>query len=151
MSRSCNVGQIYPTALSYGYDLERFLRKGTLTSHVADKVMRELGMRIVATMRSKEFDSFKERDDEIARDARAVLRYANVIKLEERTASQEKLLLHDAYPDLNLGPGLGESFIAGPELKHAMTLVMQQDAPLYGLLTIGEELDLLDPFSALIF
>jgi hypothetical protein len=32
-----------------------------------------------------------------------------------------------------------------------MTLVMQQDAPLYGLLTIGEELDLLDPFSALIF
>jgi tetratricopeptide (TPR) repeat protein len=98
-------------------DIDKFLNKGTLTWRVANTAIRELGMQIVATMRRKEFNGFEERDDEIARDAQEVLNRAKVIKLDERMTPKEEQLARKAYPDLNLGPGLGESFIAGRKLR----------------------------------
>ena len=98
-------------------DLDKFLNKGTLTRRVADTALRELGMQIVATMRRKEYNGFKEKDDEIAREAQEVLNCAKVIKLDERMTPKEERLVREAYPDLNLEAGFGESFIAGQELK----------------------------------
>jgi hypothetical protein len=77
-----------------------------------------LACQIVATIRSKAYIDFKKRDDEIGRDAQQVLQCAEVIiKLEERMTPEEEQRALEFYPDLNLGPGLGESFIAGQELK----------------------------------
>jgi hypothetical protein len=58
-------------------------------------------MQILATMRSKEFDGFNEKDDEIARDAQEVLKRAEIIKLDEQMTSKEEQLARLAYPDLN--------------------------------------------------
>ena len=41
-------------------DLNEFLNKGTLTWRVVDAALRELGMQIVATMRSNKFNDFKK-------------------------------------------------------------------------------------------
>jgi hypothetical protein len=70
-------------------------------------------MQIVATMGSTQFDGFKRKGDEVARDAQEVLQHAEDIKLDEWMTPKEERLAREAYPDWNLGPGLGESFIAG--------------------------------------
>jgi hypothetical protein len=73
-------------------DLDKFLSNGTLRWRLADTALREVGMQIVATMRSKEFDGFKEKDDEISRDAQEVLNGAEVIRYVESTSSQQPLV-----------------------------------------------------------
>ena len=98
-------------------DLDRFLNKGTLTPRLVDIALRELGMRIVATMRSRELIRWKGLNDVIARDGQQVLERAHIIKLEDFISPQEEKQTRALYPDLKLGRGLGESLIAGPELK----------------------------------
>ena len=68
-------------------------------------------------MRSSELSRWKSLNDEIGRDAQQVLERAEIIKLEDRMTPQEAERARATYPDLNLGPGLGESFIAGRELR----------------------------------
>jgi len=88
-------------------DIEKFLSKGTLDWRLADITLRELGMQIIATMRSQEFDGLKRRTDEIARDAQRVLERAKVINLVDKMTSEEEQRARETYPDLDLGPGLG--------------------------------------------
>jgi hypothetical protein len=78
---------------------------------------RRLGMQIVATMRRSELDRWKTLNDEIGRDALQVLKRAKKIKLEDRITSHEEERARAMYPYLDLGTGLGESFIAGQELR----------------------------------
>jgi hypothetical protein len=99
-------------------DIDKFLTKGVLSLRVANLVLRELGLQIVATIRSKAYVDFNRRDYEIGRDTQQVLQCAEaIIKVEERMTPEEDQRAREYYPDLNLGPGLGESFIAGQELK----------------------------------
>jgi len=97
-------------------DADRFLDKGSLNSGVADTALHELGLQIVATMRNTEFTRLKKMDEKIGRDAKRVLDLAEDIKLDDMTP-EEKLRTREAYPDLRLGPSLGESFISGRKLK----------------------------------
>jgi Tfp pilus assembly protein PilF len=98
-------------------DVENFLSKGTLTLRVVNTALHEFGMQIVATMRSSELSRWKGLNDEIGRDAQRVFERAEVIKLEDQMTPQEEERTRATYPDLKLWRGLGESFIAGQELR----------------------------------
>ena len=84
---------------------------------VVNTALRELGMQIVATMRSSELSRWKGLDNEIGRDAQQVLEQPEVIKMEDRMTPQEEERTRVMYPDLKLWRGLRESFIAGLELR----------------------------------
>lgn len=97
-------------------DLDQYLRSGGLTAvRLVD--LKELGLRLVGTMRDSEFRRFKGRANEISRDAERVLERAEVITLAAQMTRREELEARVMYPDLSFSPGLGESFIAGRELR----------------------------------
>jgi Flp pilus assembly protein TadD len=98
-------------------DLERFLGKGTLSLSVLETAVCELRLRVVATMRSHEFIRWKELNDRVGRDVQRILERAEVVKLDDQLTDWEWLRARALYPNLKLGPGLGESFIAGRELR----------------------------------
>ncbi len=99
-------------------DLDRYLNKGSLDVRVMNLVLGELRMKIVATIRSKAYTVLiGNSDDDLSRDAQQILRRATLLELNDQLSEEERQRATEAYPDLNLGPSLGESFIAGRVLK----------------------------------
>jgi hypothetical protein len=54
---------------------------------------------------------------EIGRETQRVIERAEIVKHDDRITPEEQRGAREIYPDLRLGPGLGESFIAGKELR----------------------------------
>ncbi|MGV9295617.1 hypothetical protein [Amycolatopsis sp. NPDC003676] len=115
-------------------DLERFMGTGGLTPNLLDKILsrRREDAVIAATMRSPEFDRYSAREEgsvpdhelDAWRDARDILRLADVVELSRRWTTEElaRARAYDNDPRIraalpNVGKlGLAEVLAAGPEL-----------------------------------
>lgn len=117
-------------------DLERFLGDGGLTTSVLRRLLLPPDRTVVvATMRSHEYDRFRDRneaefigaDRAVWREGRAVLRQAQVVHLERRWTTQEqsRVLVHTSdhrfAQALEVADrfGIAETLAAGPELAEA--------------------------------
>ncbi|MFD2473340.1 hypothetical protein [Amycolatopsis silviterrae] len=115
-------------------DLERFMGAGGLTPNLLDKILsrRREDAVIAATMRSPEFDRYSAREEgsvpdhdlDAWRDARDILRLADVVELSRRWTAEElaRARAYDNDPRIRsalpyVGKfGLAEMLAAGPEL-----------------------------------
>ncbi|WP_167754247.1 hypothetical protein [Amycolatopsis nivea] len=115
-------------------DLERFMGAGGLTPNLLDRILshRREDAVITATMRSPEFDRYSAREEgsvpdhelDAWRDARDILRLADVVELSRRWTAEElaRARAYDNDPRIraalpNVGKfGLAEVLAAGPEL-----------------------------------
>jgi tetratricopeptide (TPR) repeat protein len=98
-------------------DLSRYLSGAALTSSHLARLATIAELSIMATMRSNEFDRLQRSDDQTGRMAKTVLTRATRIYLPDLASPGESARAKQAYPDLQLVAGLGESFIAGAQLK----------------------------------
>jgi tetratricopeptide (TPR) repeat protein len=107
-------------------DLDRYFRAGGLNARII-RAMHRLGMKIVATIRSNELETWGSMEGDIARDAQDVIDRATVIGIQDRMSGPEKKRAQQLYPKEKFDAGLGESLIAGRKLKrradHANTAV----------------------------
>jgi Flp pilus assembly protein TadD len=97
-------------------NLEKFLARRALNPNLLTTV-HDLGIRVVATMRSAEYKAWKGFDDHIVLDEQRVLERASIVYLDDRMSDEEMERAQVAYPGLELGRRLGESLISGQELK----------------------------------
>jgi hypothetical protein len=117
-------------------DLEWFLGDGGLTTSVLRRLLLPPDRTVVvATMRSHEYDRFRDRNEveligaerAVWREGRAVLRQAQVVHLERRWTTQEQSRVLAHTSDHRLAQalevadrfGVAETLAAGPELAEA--------------------------------
>jgi tetratricopeptide (TPR) repeat protein len=113
-------------------DIERFLFTGRLTVIDLNQLSRIPGATIIGTLRNEAWQRLRqstgenqERDsksrppttEEISRAAREIFARATTVTLDDEMTADEKAAAQKLYPNLKFSKGLGESFIAGPELK----------------------------------
>ena len=114
-------------------DLERFLGVGGLTTAVLQRLLApQVHTIIVATMRSHEYDRYRDRaetefigaDRDVWRESRAVLRQAQILHLDRRWTAEELYRAQAHVSDRRLAHalavadhfGVAETLAAGPEL-----------------------------------
>ena len=105
--------QSRPAALTLWLDdLESFLLTRRFEVIDLSALSKLPGIKVVSTIRNevlREIDSLRGAQEVIARAAR--------ISLEAEMTKAESAEAGKLYPDIRLSKGLGESFIAGPQLK----------------------------------
>jgi hypothetical protein len=98
-------------------DLDRFLHKG-LTNNLIQVAIDEAGLKIVGTMSRKRLGELQRSERGISRDAKMILGRAVHVQLDARMSEKEKGLASQFYPNRLFDGGIGESLIAGEELKN---------------------------------
>jgi tetratricopeptide (TPR) repeat protein len=93
--------------------LERFLAAGHLTSFTLTAAFK-LGLRIVATGRAPKLGELLQAGDRSAQD---VLDRAEIVQLPDRMSTEEGARAERLYPGRTFDEGIGESFIAGSQLR----------------------------------
>jgi tetratricopeptide (TPR) repeat protein len=102
-------------------DLERFMNSGRVDASLLRDARRRLGLQVVATIRNQELNQMLDAGDSPAgRDAQAVLDSATIVQIADRMSAAESAQASALYPGQEFDPGLGESFIAGRQLKRKL-------------------------------
>ena len=102
-------------------DVERFLGVSVLTPTLL-ATLKASGIVTIATLRDTEFRRLSDTDGEIVQAMRAVLSRAKRVVVSDRMTEKERVRASEQYPEWEFGIGIGESFIAGTELKQRFDL-----------------------------
>ncbi|HWN98159.1 MAG TPA: hypothetical protein VNS63_02710 [Blastocatellia bacterium] len=104
-------------------DLDNYLKASALEHSDIQRLVSCDTLSLVATIRTPALDALRAADDERARLAQLLLARAELVEVPGVLSESERLLAENCYPDLPLGPSLGESFVAAPQLRARLDAV----------------------------